>query len=144
MSFQDDNSPVAASDASAPPPDLGEYAASLVREVRGLVDDHIELATLESRLLIRRVFMMAVIAVFSGLVLAGAWFALTGAAVFVLIHFGVAPAMAMALLAAANVLLALGGWLMLRRTSARLGWPATLRTLKLRGPHVPEIKHPAG
>ena len=144
MSFQDDNPPVAASDASAPPPDLGEYAASLAREVRGLVHDHIELATLESRLLIRRVLMMAVIAVFSALVLASAWFALTGAAVFVVIHLGVEPAMAMALLAVVNVLIALGGLLLLRRTSARLGWPATLRTLKLRGPQVPEIKHPAG
>lgn len=130
MSFQDDSPPVAASDASAPPPDLGEYAASLASEVRGLVHDHIELATLESRLLIRRVLMMAMIAVFSALVLASAWLALTGAAVFVLIQLGIAPAMAMALLAAVNVLIALGGLLLLRRTSARLGWPATQRTLK--------------
>ena len=132
MSFQDDSSPMAASDASAPPPDLGEYAASLAHEVRGLVHDHIELATLESRLIVHRVLMMAMIAVFSALVLASAWFALTGAVVFVLIHLGVAPAIAMALLAAANVLLALAGWLLLRRTSARLGWPATQRTLKPR------------
>jgi uncharacterized membrane protein YqjE len=130
MSFQYDNPPVAASDASAPPPDLGEHAASFAREVRGLVHDHLELATLETRLFIRRVLRMAMIAVFSALVLASAWLALTGAAIFVLIHFGVAPAMAMALLAAANVLLALGGWLLLRRTSARLGWPATQRTIK--------------
>jgi hypothetical protein len=131
MSFQDDNiPPVAASDASAPPPDLGEHAATLAREVRGLVHDHLELATLESRLVLRRVLMMATIAVFSALVLAGAWFALTGAAVFVVINLGVAPAVAMALLALANVLLALGGWLVLRRTGARLGWPATLRTIK--------------
>jgi hypothetical protein len=130
MSFQDDSPPVAASDASAPPPDLGEYAACLAREVRGLVHDHIELATLESRLLIRRVLMMAMIAIFSALVVASTWFALTGAAVFILISLGVAPATAMALLAAANMLLALGGWLLLRRTSARLGWPVTQRTLK--------------
>jgi uncharacterized membrane protein YqjE len=130
MSFQDDNPPVAASDASVPPPDLGEHAASFAREVRGLVHDQIELATLESRLLIQRVLRMAMIAVFSALVLAGAWFALTGAAVFVLISLGVAPAMAMALLAGASVLLALGAWLLLRRTSARLGFPATQRTLK--------------
>jgi hypothetical protein len=131
MSFQDDNiPPVAASDASAPPPDLGEHAATLARELRGLVHDHLELATLESRLLLRRVLMMATIAVFSALVLAGAWFALTGAAVFVLIGLGVAPAMAMALVAAANVLLAFVAWLLLRRISAQLGWPATQRTLK--------------
>jgi uncharacterized membrane protein YqjE len=131
MSFVDDTPTVAASDASSsPPPDLGEHAASFAREFRGLVHDHIELATLESRLFIHRVLRMAMIAVFSALVLAGAWFALTGSAVFVLISLGVAPALAMALLAVANVLLALGAWLLLRRTSARLGWPATQRTLK--------------
>lgn len=130
MSLQDDNPPAAASDAPAPPPDLGEYAAVLAREVRGLVHDHIELATLESRLLVARLFRMVMLAVFSALVLASAWLALTGAAVFVLINLGVAPALAMALLAAANVLLALGGWLLLKRTNGRLGWPATQRTLK--------------
>jgi uncharacterized membrane protein YqjE len=130
MSYQDDNPPVAASDASAPPPDLGTYAAGLARELRGLVHDHLELATLESRLVIRRVLGMAMLAVFSALVLASAWLALTGAAVFILINFGFAPAMAMALLAAANVLLALGAWLLLRNISGRLGWPATQRTLK--------------
>lgn len=129
MSFQDDNPP-AASDASAPPPDLGESAASLANELRGLVHDHMELLTLETRLGINNVIKMAVIAVFSALVLAGAWFALTGTAALVLISAGFAPAMAMALLAAANVLLALGGWLLLRRTSGRLGWPATQRLLK--------------
>lgn len=130
MSFQDDSPPVAASDASAPPPDLGEHAASLAREVRGLVHDHLELATLESRLFIRRVLGMAMIAVFSALVLASAWLALAGAVVFILINLGVAPPLALALLSATNVLLALGGWLLLRRTSAWLGWPATQRTLK--------------
>ena len=130
MSFQDDSPPLAASEASAPPPDLGEHAASLAREVRGLVHDHLELATLEARLFIRRVLGMAMIAVFSALVLASAWLALAGAVVFILINLGVSPPMALALLAAANVLLGLGGWLLLRRTSARLGWPATQRTLK--------------
>lgn len=130
MSFQDDNPPVAASDASAPTPGIGETASSIAREVLGLVHDHLELATLESRLLIRRVITMLTIAVFSALVLVSAWIALTGAAVFILINFGVAPAMAMTLVAAANALLAVGGWLVLRYIGARLGFPATQRTLK--------------
>jgi uncharacterized membrane protein YqjE len=130
MSFQDDPAPVAAHDPSVPPPDFGEHAASLAREFRGLLHDHLELATLETRLCIHNVLRMTVIAVFSALVLAGAWFALTGAAVFVLIGLDVAPALAMALLAAANVLVAFGGWLLLRHTSARFGWPGMQRTLK--------------
>ena len=130
MSFQDNGPPVATSDASASPPDLGEHAASFANELRGLVHDHIELVTLETRLCIHNVLKMTVIAVFSALVLAGAGFALTGAAVLMLINAGIAPAAAMALLAVANVLLALGGWLLLRHTSARLGWPAIKRALK--------------
>lgn len=130
MSFQDNGPPVATSDASASPPDLGDHAASLANELRGLVHDHLELVTLETRLCIHNLLRMVVIAVLSALVLAGAWFALTGAAVFVLISVGIAPAVAMALLALANVLLALGGWLLLKHTSARLGWPAVQRTLK--------------
>lgn len=130
MSFQDKGPPVAASDASAPPPDLGEHAANLANELRGLVHDHLELVTLETRLCIHNLLKMLVIAVFSALVLAGAWFALTGAAVLVLINAGIAPVAAMALLAVANVLLAFGGWLLIRHTSTRLGWPAIKRTLK--------------
>jgi uncharacterized membrane protein YqjE len=130
MSFQDSGPPVATRDASAPPPDLGEHAASFANELRGLVHDHLELVTLETRLCIHNLLRMTVVAVLSGLVLAGAWFALSGAAVLVLINVGVAPAMAMVLLAVANVLLALGGWLLIRHTSARLGWPAIQRTLK--------------
>lgn len=136
MSYEDDNPPVAASDTAAPPPGIGEHATSIAREVRGLVHDHLELATLESRLVIRRVLTMLITAVFSALVLVSAWLALSGAAVFILINFGVAPAMAMALLAAANALLALGGWLLIRHSNARLGFPATQRTLKP-GPACP-------
>lgn len=130
MSSRNDTPSVAASDAAAPPPGLAEHAATVAREVRGLVHDHIELALLESRLLVARLLWMAVIAVFSALVLASTWFALAGVAVFVLIDRGLAPAMAMALLAAANILLALVGWLLIKRTSARLGWPATQRKLR--------------
>lgn len=130
MSFQDNGPPVAANDSSTPPPDLGEHAASLANELRGLVHDHLELVTLETRLCIHNVLRMTVIAVFSALLLAGAWFALTGAAVLVLVDAGVTPVAAMGLLAVANVLLAFGGWLLIRHTSARLGWPAIQRTLK--------------
>lgn len=121
---------MAASDASAPPPDLLESATGVASELRGLVHDHLELVTLETRLNIHNILKMTVIAVVSALVLAGAWFALTGSAVLVLISVGVAPALAMALLAVANVLLALGGWLLFKRTSGELGWPAIQRALK--------------
>jgi uncharacterized membrane protein YqjE len=130
MPFQDDNPPVASSDASAPPPDPGEQAKNLANELRGLVHDHLELVTLETRLCIHNLLRMTLFAVFSALLLASAWLALSGAAVFVLIAYGVTPSMAMALLAAANLLAAFGGWMLLRHTSRQLGWPAMQRTLK--------------
>lgn len=131
MALQDDIPPVAASEAPAPPsPGLGDHTASVVRELRGLVHDHVELVTLETRLCFHNLLKMMVIAILAALVLAGAWFSLLGAGVFVLIEAGLAPALAMAVLAVANVLLAIGSWMLIRRTSARLGWPATQRTLK--------------
>lgn len=140
MSLQDDIPPVAASDATAPPPDFAEHAAALARDLRGLVHDHIELVTLETRLCIHNLLKMTVLAVLAALVLAGAWFALTGAAIFMLISAGIAPALSMVLLAAANVSLALGSWLLVKRTSARLGWPAIQRSLRPE-PHETEIQH---
>jgi uncharacterized membrane protein YqjE len=142
MSFRDDSPPVATSDASAPPPEPGQQATNFARELRGLLHDHLELVTLETRLCIHNLLRMTVFAVFSALLLASAWLALSGAAVFVLIAHGVTPAMAMALLAAANLVAALGGWMLLRHTSRQLGWPAVQR--KLKPPHVSASKPASG
>jgi hypothetical protein len=106
-----------------------EVVLALSHELRGLVHDQLQLAALETRLLLRNVLTMVVIAIFSAIVLVSAWLALIGAAIFGLISIGIAPIGAMLLAAAANLLLALACWMLIRCRSNRLGWPATLRTL---------------
>ncbi|WP_167856045.1 phage holin family protein [Natronospirillum operosum] len=102
----------------------------LVHEFRELAQDHLQLATLEARLSVITLLRMAVVSMATALVLASAWGALVGAAALWLIGMGLAPVWAMLLLAGANLLLAVLGWLWIRRMSRWLGWPATQRALK--------------
>lgn len=132
MSFEDDSGPQGmASDTTSPSPGaLHADMTRLVSEFRELAHDHLELATLETRLSVITVVRMAIIAIVTALVLVSAWLALVGAAVLGLISIGVAPALAMLVLAAANLLVGFVGWLRIRRLSNWLGWPATRRAIK--------------
>jgi hypothetical protein len=137
MTFQD-SATASQADPASKSPSLTQDVASLSRELRELAHDQLELATLETRLSIRSLLAMAVIAIVAALLLVTAWLALVGAAALGLIHAGFSPVLTMLLLAAASVLLAFGGWLLIRRKSGKLGWPATLRTLKPRPPAARE------
>lgn len=120
---------------SAPPassPGLTEDVIRLSNELRELAHDQLELATLETRLYVNNVLTMAIIAIVTAVLLVSTWLAVVGAAVLGLVSVGLAPTVAMLLIAAANLVLTLLGWFMLRRKSGGLGWPATLRTLKPR------------
>jgi len=131
MTFQDNGPPVMASDTASPSPELLDNdMRNVARELRGLAHDHIELATLETRLAVRTALGMTMLAVVTAIVLVSAWLALVGAAVLGLIGMGLAPAFAMLLLGAANLLLALFGWLRIRQKLRSLGWPATQRLVK--------------
>ena len=101
-----------------------------MRELRELAHDHIELAALETRLAVRTALTMLMVAIFTATLLVSAWLALVGAAVLWLVGIGLAPAVAMLLPGAANVLLASFGWLYMRRKLRSLGWPATQRLIK--------------
>jgi uncharacterized membrane protein YqjE len=132
MSFVNDGPRVMASDSAspspsgAPPVDLGR----LIGEVRGLAHDHLELATLETRLSVNTLIRTGMIAIFTGLALVTAWLGVLGAAALGLMRFGVAPVVAMLVLAAANLLAAGIGWVWMKRLSQWLGWPATQRAIK--------------
>lgn len=102
----------------------------LTQELRALAHDHIELATLETRLAFLSALKMAIVAIVSAIALVGVWLALMGAAALALISLGLAPVLAMLLVAAANLLLAFVGWLYVRKKSRSLGWPATQRAIK--------------
>ncbi len=131
MNVSDDGPPVMASDAASPSPSvLHADMTRLMNEFRELAHDHLELATLETRLSVNSLVRMAIVSVFTALVLVSAWLALVGAAVLGLISIGVAPVLAMLLVTAANLIMAYVGWLRIRRLSHWLGWTATQRALK--------------
>jgi len=130
MSYEETNRPGMASETVPPSSGLpGSNMNRVVHEFRELANDHLELATLETRLSVNTLLRMAIISIFTALVLVSAWLTLVGSAALGLISFGLAPVMAMLLLAAANLIIALLGWLQVRRMSLWLGWPATQRAI---------------
>ncbi|MCC5867762.1 MAG: phage holin family protein [Gammaproteobacteria bacterium] len=131
MSFEGHDPRMTASEPSSPSSGLLDQDTSrLFHEFRELAHDHLELATLEARLSIHTLLRMAIIAIVTALVLASAWLALVGSAALALISLGVAPVLAMLILAAANLALGLAGWQRIRHISHWLGWPATQRAIK--------------
>ena len=127
-----DEAPRSTPGATAPTPsDAPDFSVHrLVHEFRELAHDHLELATLEARLSINMLLRMLVVSLLTAILLASAWWAMVSAAAIGLINMGLAPVWALMLLGAANLLLALLGWLWTRRMSHGLGWPASLRVLK--------------
>ncbi len=122
---------VMANDAAPPSPEpQGGNIYQLTHELRALVHDHIELATLETRLAFLTALKMAIAAAITAIVLVSAWLSLLGAAALGLIGLGLVPAVAMLLVAAANVLLAFGGWFYVKQKSRALGWPVTQQAIK--------------
>jgi uncharacterized membrane protein YqjE len=127
----DDRPKVMASETVSPSPGvLPGDTTRLINEFRQLVNDHLELATLETRLSVNTLVRMVMISIFTALVLVTAWLALIGSAAFGLVSIGVAPVLAMLLLAAANLLVAFIGWLWIGRLGHWLGWEATRRAIK--------------
>lgn len=122
-----------ASEAASPSskPQAGDLY-QLTHELRALAHDHIELAALETRLALLNALKMGIVAVITAIVLVSAWLALVGAAALGLIGFGLAPAVAMLVVAAANLLLAFAGWTYVKQKGRSLGWPATQRAIKPR------------
>ncbi len=129
---QSSPTPVTAPDTTTPSPGVVEDMIRITHELRELAHDHLELAILETRLSVNYALTMTVIAIVAAVLLVSTWLALIGAAALGLISAGLTPAVAMLLLAAGNLLLALVAWGLIRRRSGKLGWPATLRSLKPR------------
>jgi hypothetical protein len=127
-------SPMKANERVAPSSGLAQGVIGLTHELRDLAHDQLELATLETRLTVTSVLTMAVIAIVMAVLVVSAWLALAGSALFGLINLGLAPWVAMLLLVPANLLLTFLCWNMIQRRSEKLGWPATVRSLKARPP----------
>ncbi len=132
MELQQDSPPVTTTAPPASSPGLTDEVIRLSNELRELAHDQLELVTLETRLSVNSVLTMAMVAIVTAVLLVSTWLALLGAAMLGLVSIGLAPTLAMLVVAAANLVLAALGWLTLRHKNGNLGWPATLRTLKPR------------
>lgn len=130
MNTVDKNPAGMASEKDSLSPGLRDANLSgFLHELRGLAHDHIELAMLETRLSINALLKMAIFSIATALILVSAWLALIGSAALGLIWSGLEPALAMLIVAASNLILALLGWMYVKRLDHWLGWPATLRAI---------------
>ena len=116
----------------APPGDSGllEDAKSLWHELRGLAHDQLTLAALETRLAGKSLVTMIAPGMMVAVLLVSAWLGLVGAVVLWLISIGVMASIAMLLAVAANLVLALILYDVIRQQSRHLQYPATLRSLR--------------
>lgn len=131
MSPDGNNPHMMAGDSGSPSSGfLNENTGRLVHELRELVHDQLELVTLEAKLSINTLLRMAIVGMVTAVVLTSVWLALMASAALALVTSGLAPGLAMLVVAAANLALAAGGWLWLSHMSQSLGWPTTQRGLK--------------
>lgn len=119
----------AAAEEVIQPTDPLEDLGSLPTELRRLVHDQLQLAALELRLAGRSLAAMITASVFIGVLLLLAWVALSASAGLGLSALGLPSAAVMLVLAVATIALALLVRIYVRRRSADLGFPGTLRSL---------------
>lgn len=99
-------------------------------ELRGLGVDRIRLAALETQRAGDSLVSMLISAVMVAVLLLSAWLGLQAAAVLLLIENGFAPSSVILLTVAANLLLTLILFGVIRRKSRFLQFPSTLRSLQ--------------
>ena len=121
---------------SAPPPTLLEEVGSSLREVFRLVQDQVQLATLEARLAGESLVAMIVAGIMMAVLLASAWLGLLAAAVVGLIGIGVMVGVAVLLTVAVNLAGALVLYRVIRHKGRHLQFPGTIRSLRSVSPDL--------
>ncbi|MDO9160947.1 MAG: phage holin family protein [Methylococcaceae bacterium] len=126
-----------AAQSSEPQNEAGVLAEAqlLWDELRGLGVDRIRLAALETQRAGDSLVSMLISGVMIAVLLLSAWLGLQAAAVLALIEYGLAPSSVILLTVAANLLLTLILFRVIRRKSHFLQFPSTLRSLQ---PIAPE------
>lgn len=105
-------------------------AGALLRDLRSVADDYVQLATLEAK---RAGLSLAIIigaGVGIALMLVTAWMGLMAAGVLGLVAAGLAPAWAILCAVALNLLIAAGLFFLIRRKQKDIALPATTRSLR--------------
>jgi uncharacterized membrane protein YqjE len=100
------------------------------RDVRRLIADHIELATLEARRAAESFVRVLVITIVAAILLVGAWLAVVAAGAIWAAQAGMSLPLAFFVAAAANVLVAGGLFWWLHKHVPEIMFAATLRQLK--------------
>jgi hypothetical protein len=109
---------------------LLEDAKALWREGSALFQDRLQLAALETRLAGESFVSMIAAGVAVAVLVVAAWLGLVGAAVLMLVGFGVGAGTALLLGVLVNLAVALLLCRMIRGKSRHLLWAATLRSLR--------------
>jgi hypothetical protein len=111
-------------------PHLADLSATLLRSVRDLAVDYAVLAVLDARRAAIRLAWMLAAGVAASVLAVTAWLALVVAAVVALTDDGTSWGAVLALAAAANVAIAVGLGLWIKRRAHHLPFAATLRQLR--------------
>lgn len=108
-------------------PGLLDEARSLFTEVRGLAQDRLKLAALETRLAGQSVVKMLIFGVVAAVMVISAWIALVGMGVVALVvYVGLSMVAALAIAAAVNIAAAAALYFAIRKMSRNLAFPRTV------------------
>ncbi len=108
-------------------PGLLDEARSLFTEVRGLAQDRLKLAALETRLAGQSVVRMLIAGVVAAVMVISAWIALVGMGVVALVVYaGLSTVAALAIAAIANIAAAATLYFAIRKMSRNLAFPRTI------------------
>lgn len=111
-------------------PGLLDEARAIFAEVRGLAQDRVQLAALETRLAGQSVVRMLVAGVVAAVMLISAWIALVAMGVVALVEYaGLSVLISLGLAALVNVLAAGALYLAVRKMSHNLTFPRTVGSL---------------
>ena len=117
---------------SAPPqaPTLASRTITLIRDVRDLASDHLELVALEAQRAGLGLIKMVIAAVVISILVVSAWLAIVAGCIVWTTAAGVSWPSALAVAAMGNLLLAGLCWLWVRGQAAEMPFAATLRQLR--------------
>jgi uncharacterized membrane protein YqjE len=122
----------------ADPPTLEHALGRLWDELRGLLHDHLLLASLESRQVLASLVRILILAVSCAALVLGAWAAAMTAVLMWLVETGLSVALGLVIVVGGTLLLAGALFWLARRSVHELVLPATLR--RLAGAPLPRIQ----
>jgi uncharacterized membrane protein YqjE len=111
-------------------------ARSIWSDLRGVAEDRVRLAALETRVAGESLARMVAAGVLAALLAVTAWLAIVGAIVLALIRAGMPAIGALLLAAAASIGGAVGLYFFIKGLSRNLTFPATVDALRRRDPEV--------